>query len=330
MKPKVLVTEDIHAVGWDALTAETEAVAWPGQETQPLIDAVRDAQAILVRAVRLPREVIQAARQLKIIAKHGVGTDTIDIAAATARGVLVTNTPSANSTSVAEHALALLLAVARRIGESDRDLALGQMRAQKAYQGVELSRKVMGVIGLGGAGLCLARMAGNGLGMRVIGFDPYKTPWPEGVERCRELDLLLAQADFLSIHVPLTSETRHLVGKETLTKIKPTAILVNTSRGGVVDEAALADAIRAGRLVGAGLDVVEDEPLRPDHPLNSLPNVLLTPHVAGVTAEALMRMAQTAAEEILRVLKGERPQFPVNRELLGRLSPRKDRPIFST
>ncbi len=317
MKPKVLVTENIHAVGWEALTAETEAVAWPGQEKQPLLDAVRDAQAILVRAARLPREVIQAAHRLKIIAKHGVGTDTIDIAAATACGVLVTSTPFANSTSVAEHALALLLAVARRIGESDRDLALNQMRAQKAYQGVELSGKVMGVIGLGGAGLCLARMTGNGLGMRVIGFDPYKVPWPDGVERCRGLDPLLAQADFISIHVPLTSETRNLVGKETLQKIKPTAVLVNTARGGIVDEAALAEAIRAGRLAGAGLDVLEDEPLKSDHPLNGLPNVLLTPHVAGVTEEALMRMARTAAEEILRVLKGQRPRFPVNRELLG-------------
>jgi D-3-phosphoglycerate dehydrogenase / 2-oxoglutarate reductase len=316
MKPKVLVTENIHAAGWETLQRETEAVAWPGQDKQQLTEAVADVQAILVRVAKLSADVIKAAKKLKIIGKHGVGYDNIDVPAATARGVVVTNTPLANSTSVAEHALALLLAVARRIGESDRDLARGAMRSQKAYQGIELSGKVMGIIGLGSAGLRLVRMTGNGLGMRVLGFDPYKEPWPDGVERCRELGPFLAQADFISIHVPLTKETRNLIGKDALAKMKPTAVLVNTARGGIVDEAAVADAVKAGRPAGAGLDVVMDEPLQPSHPLNGVPNIILTPHVAGVTEEAMMRMAQDAAEDILRVLKGEKPKYPVNREVL--------------
>ena len=316
MKPTVLVTENIHQVGWQTLRAETDAVSWPGEERQPLVAAVADVQAILVRVAKLTPEVIRAAKHLRVIGKHGVGYDNIDIPAATAAGVVVTNTPLANSTSVAEHALALLLAVARRIGESDRDLARGGMRAQKSYQGVELSGKVMGVIGLGSAGLRLARMTGNGLGMRVLGFDPYKDPWPDGIERCVDLDPLLRQADFISIHVPLTRETRHLIGTATLTTMKPTAILVNTARGGIVDEAAVAEAVAAGRLAGAGLDVVVDEPLKPSHPLNGTPNIILTPHVAGVTEEAMMRMAQDSAADILRVLRGEVPQFPVNREVL--------------
>jgi len=316
MKPRVLVTENIHAAGWETLTRETDAVAWPGQDKQPLAEAVVDVQAILVRVAKLSADVIKAAKKLRIIGKHGVGYDNIDIPAATASGVIVTNTPLANSTSVAEHALALLLAVARRIGESDRDLARGAMRTQKAYQGVELSGKVMGVIGLGSAGLRLAGMTGNGLGMRVLGFDPYKEPWPDGVERCRELGPLLAQADFISIHVPLTKETRNLIGKDALATMKPTAVLVNTARGGIVDEAAVADAVKAGRPAGAGLDVVVDEPLQPSHPLNGVPNIILTPHIAGVTEEAMMRMAQDAAEDILRVLRGDRPKFPVNREVL--------------
>jgi len=228
----------------------------------------------------------------------------------------VTNTPLANSTSVAEHALALLLAVARRIGESDRDLARGAMRTQKAYQGIELSGKVMGIIGLGSAGLRLARMTGNGLGMRVLGFDPYKEPWPDGIERYTDLGPLLRQADFVSIHVPLTTETRNLIGTDTLARMKPTAVLVNTARGGIVDEAALAEAVTGGRLAGAGLDVVVDEPLKPTHPLNGVPNIILTPHIAGVTEEAMMRMAQDSAEDILRVLRGEAPKFLVNREVL--------------
>jgi len=192
----------------------------------------------------------------------------------------------------------------------------GAMRTQKLYQGMELSGKVMGVIGLGSAGLRLARMTGQGLGMRVLGFDPYKVPWPDGIEHCTDLDPLLRQADFISIHVPLTKETTSLIGKEALPKMKPTAILVNTARGGIVDEAAVAEAVTAGRLAGAGLDVVVDEPLKPSHPLNGVPNIILTPHMAGVTEEAMMRMAQDSAEDILRVLRGERPKFPVNRELL--------------
>ncbi len=312
MKPRVLVTEAIHQVGWDALRSEVEALAWSGQEKQPLAEAVRDVQGILVRVVKLTREVIQAAKQLKVVGKHGVGTDNIDIPTASACGVVVTNTPQANSMSVAEHALALLLSVARRIGESDRDLVRGKLRPQKAYQGVELSGKVLGIIGIGSAGLRLARTAAQGLGMRILGFDPYKEPWPDGVERCREIDPLLAQADFISIHVPLTGETRNLIDQAALAKMKPTAILVNTARGGIVDEAAVAAALTAGRLDGAGLDVVVDEPLNGEHPLNGVPHLILTPHMAGVTEEAMMRMAQDSALDILRVLRGERPKYPVN------------------
>jgi D-3-phosphoglycerate dehydrogenase len=318
MKPRVLVTENIHRVGWDTLKAEAEAVAWPGQEKQPLIEAVREVHGVLVRVAKLTPDVIRAAKFLKIIGKHGVGYDNIDVPAATACGVVVTNTPLANSTSVAEHALALLLAVARRIGESDRDLAQGTMRTQKVYQGIELSSKVMGVIGLGSAGYRLAKMTAAGLGMRVLGFDPYKEPWPEEIERCVDLDPLLRQADFISIHVPLTKETKDLVNAEALAKMKPTAVLVNTARGGIVNEAAVAEAVKAGRLAGAGLDVVVDEPLTPRHPLNDVPNIILTPHMAGVTEEAMMRMAQDSAQDILRVLRGDAPKFPVNRDILKR------------
>ncbi len=316
MKPTVLVTERIHQIGRDTLQDAAEVVTWPGEEQQPLIDAVRDVQGILVRVAKLTPDVIRAAAKLKAIGKHGVGYDNIDIPTATACKVLVTNTPLANSTSVAEHALALLLAVARRIGESDRDLARGSVRGQKVYQGIELSGKVMGVIGLGSAGLQLARMTANGFGMRVLGFDPYKDPWPEGIEHCTSLEPLLRQSDFLSIHVPLTKETRNLIDAAALRLLKPTAVLVNTARGGIVDEGAVAEALKAEHLGGAGLDVVMDEPLKATHPLNGVPNLILTPHIAGVTEEAMMRMARDSAEEIVRVLRGERPKWPVNRELL--------------
>jgi len=318
MKPRVVVTEPIHQAGWDLLATETKAIAWAGEQTEPLAKALEGVQAVIVRVVKLPGDVIREAKELKIIAKHGVGYDNIDVKVATERGIIVTNTPTANSQSVAEHALALLLAVARRIGDFSRDVALKRLQPQKAYQGNELSGKVMGVIGVGGAGLRLARLTENGLGMRVIGFDPYKDPWPEGIEHMRSLDDLLAQADFVSIHVPLTTETRHLINASALAKMKRTAILVNTARGGIVEEAALGEAVRDGRIAGAGLDVIEDEPMKADHPLAGLPTILLTPHMAGVTEEAMMRMAQNAAEDVLRVLRGERPKYPVNPEVLAR------------
>lgn len=320
MKPKVLVTEPIHQRGWDLLAGKVEAVLWRGRTAEPLEQILEGVQGIIVRVARLPGETIRGATQLKIVAKHGVGYDNIDVPAATACGVIVTNTPTANSQSVAEHALTLLLAVARRIGESCRDLALRSMRPQKVYQGIELSEKVLGIVGLGSSGLRLATMAARGFDMRVIGFDPYKDPWPAGIERVRDVDALLAEADFVSIHVPLTKKTRNLLGEAALARMKPTAVLVNTARGGIVDEAALGVAIRSGRLGGAGLDVVMDEPLRPEHPLAGIPNVILTPHVAGVTEEGMINMAVTAAEDVLRVLRGEHPKYPVNPEVLAQRS----------
>jgi len=316
MRARVLVTEPIHQAGWDLLAKEVEAVPWRGIQVEPLDKALGDVQGVVVRVAKLPGEIIRGAKHLKVIAKHGVGYDNIDVPAATARGIVVTNTPTANSQSVAEHALALLLAVARRIGESSRDLIKGTIRAQKVYQGFELGGKVLGIIGLGSSGLRLAQMTGQGLGMRVIGFDPYRDPWPEGIERVRSLEEFLPQVDYLSIHVPLTPETRSLIGAPALARMKPAAILVNTARGGIVDEAAVAEAIRAGRFGGAGLDVVVDEPLKPGHPLSDVPNLILTPHVAGVTEEGMIRMAETSVEEVLRVLRGERPKFPVNSVVL--------------
>jgi D-3-phosphoglycerate dehydrogenase len=318
MKPKVLVTETIHQAGWDLLRSETDAVAWGGSKAEPLEEALRGAQGAVVRVARFPADVICGAKDLKVIAKHGVGYDNIDVKAATACGVVVTFTPAANSQSVAEHALALMFAVARRIGDFSRDMALRNLQSQKLYQGIELTGKTLGVIGVGGAGGRLARMAGHGIGMRIIGFDPYKDPWPEGIEKMGRLNDLLAQADFVSIHVPLTPETKNLIGAAALAKMKPTAILVNTARGGIVDEAVLGEAIRQGRIGGAALDVVVEEPVKADHPLAGLRNVLLTSHVAGITEEAMIAMATTAAEDVLRVLRGEAPKFPVNREVLKR------------
>lgn len=316
-KAKILMSQPIHEEGMKYITSSGyEARVAPDFSEATLIREIQDAAGFLVRTAEIPASVINAGKVLKVIGRHGVGYDNIDVRTATECGVVVTFTPAANSQSVAEHALALMFAVARRIGDFSRDMAVRQLQAQKLYQGVELAGKVLGVIGVGGAGGRLARMAGAGLGMRVIGFDPYKDPWPEHIEKMRTLDALLAQADFVSIHVPLTPETKNLINAAALAKMKSSAILVNTARGGIVDEAVLGEAILQGRIAGAALDVVVDEPVKVDHPLAKSRNILLTPHIAGVTEEGMIGMATGAAEDVLSVLRGERPKYPVNREVL--------------
>ncbi|MFH1086791.1 MAG: hydroxyacid dehydrogenase [Chloroflexota bacterium] len=278
--------------------------------------AARDVDAILARTGKITREVIAAAPRLRIVARHGVGYDNVDVAACTERGIAVTITGDANSEAVSEHAMALILASARQLTKADRALRAG-MWDREAIHGIELAGKTLGLVGIGRTGSRVARHAA-GFSMRVIAHDPYAphaTAQDLGVELV-DLPTLLAQADYVSVHAPLTPETRHLIGAAQLRQMKPTAILVNTSRGGLVDEAALSEALSSGRIAAAALDVFETEPLPAGHPLTRLDNVILSPHVAGTTEEALVRMAVGAAEAVRCALRGERPPFVVNPDAL--------------
>jgi D-3-phosphoglycerate dehydrogenase / 2-oxoglutarate reductase len=280
--------------------------------------AARNVDAILARTGKITREVIAAAPRLRIVARHGVGYDNVDVAACTERGIAVTITGDANSEAVSEHALALILASARQLTQADRALRAG-VWDREAIHGTELAGKTLGLVGIGRIGSRVVRHAA-GFSMRVIAHDPYATPATAkelGVELV-DLPTLLAQADYVSIHAPLTPETRHLIGATQLGQMKPTAILVNTSRGGLVDEAALAEALTSGRIAAAALDVFEREPLPAGHPLTHLDNVILSPHVAGTTDEALVRMAVGAAEAVVCALRGERPPYVVNPDALAR------------
>jgi len=280
------------------------------------IAAAREADALLVRTGAVTRALVEQCPRLKIVARHGVGYDAVDVPACTEHGVLVTITPNANATAVSEHALALMLACARKIPQADSTLKRGTW-VREPFLGTELSGKTLALVGLGRVGTKVARLA-QAFGMNVLAADPYTSP-----ERAAEagvtllpLDEMLPLADFISVHAPLTPETHHIIGPRTLPMLKPTAILVNTARGPLVDPEALADALEAGTLAAAALDVFEEEPFAADDRVSKLPNAIATPHIAGQTAESLVNMAVAAAGSILAVLGGRLPEGLVNPEVL--------------
>jgi D-3-phosphoglycerate dehydrogenase len=266
--------------------------------------ALRGVHAIVTGTDELTAQVIRGANSLVTIAKHGVGLDNVDVAAAAERGIVVTYAPADVHDSVADLALALLLALARRIPQAEASVRAGRW---EPFPGTELRGKVLGVVGFGRVGRGVAARA-SAFGMEVVAHDPFVTAGPAGAEDVELLSLpaLLARADVVSLHAASTPGAPPLLGPEELAAMKPGALLVNTARGGLVDEGALADALGAGRLGGAALDVFRTEPPR-DSPLLALDEVVLTPHVAGQTREALRRMGDLTVENCLAALRGERP-----------------------
>jgi D-3-phosphoglycerate dehydrogenase / 2-oxoglutarate reductase len=302
---RVLVTDGLHAVGVDALRKQGLEVDVEGTLAEPaLVARIGDYEGLIVRsATKVTRAVVEAGNKLEVVGRAGAGVDTIDVEAATERGVIVMNTPGGNTTAVAEHTMALLLALARRVPAADAALKGGRWEKNR-LQGVELFGKVLGVLGLGRIGSEVARRA-LGFRMHVITFDPYLTREAaarHGVEAV-ELDELLARSDFITVHAPLTGDTRYLLGEEELARVKPGVRIINCARGGIVDEAALAGAIRAGRVAGAALDVFEREPPPADHPLVGLEQVIVTPHLGAATDEAQTAVALAIAEQVADALR---------------------------
>jgi D-3-phosphoglycerate dehydrogenase len=262
---------------------------------------------VISRTVTFSGDAIRACPTLRVISKHGVGVSNIDVDTATERGIPVFVTPSANAQSAAELTVGLMLAAARKISLLDRELHAG--RWARLQDGQQLSGRTLGLIGLGQIGQRVARV-GLALGMRVVAFDPVfkvNSPVPS-VALVSSIEELLKQSDVVSLHLPLTPSTKNLISSAQLALLPPQAILINTARGEIVDEAALAAALREGRLFAAGLDALPSEPLRADSPLMGLPNVVMTPHIGGSTSAALDAMAEGAADNVLRFLRGE----PVN------------------
>jgi D-3-phosphoglycerate dehydrogenase len=266
-----------------------------------------DAEALIVRAGKITADVIQAAPNLRAICKHGVGTDNIDVAAAAARGIPVAYTPSANFESVAEHALALILALLRRVSLQDARIRRGTFE-KRGYDGAELRGKTVGLVGFGRSARRLAELV-SVFGVDTIAFHPSGVAGDQsgGVTKVQRVDDVLAGADIVSLHCPLTAATRHMIDERAIGRMRRGAYLVNTARGGLVNEEDLAQALRAGKLAGAALDVFESEPLAPDSPLIALEAVVLSPHVAGVSDGAFRTMGMESAQHVLTVLRGGMP-----------------------
>ena len=303
--PVVLIADKL-AESTVAALGDAVEVRWvDGPDRPKLLDAVADADALLVRsATTVDAEVIAAAPKLKIIARAGVGLDNVDVEAATAAGVLVVNAPTSNIHSAAEHALALLLSAARQIPAADATLREHTWK-RSAFNGTEVYGKTVGVVGLGRIGQLVAQRIAA-FGTHVIAYDPY-VPAARAAQLGIELlplEEVLARADFISVHLPKTKETAGLLGKDALAKTKPGVIIVNAARGGLIDEAALADAIRSGHVRAAGLDVFATEPCT-DSPLFDLPQAVVTPHLGASTSEAQDRAGTDVAESVRLALAGE-------------------------
>jgi glyoxylate reductase len=328
-QPAVYVCRPLPGRALDLLRERCAVHVWPDPEIPPprevLLEAVREAEGLVTLVTeRVDETLLAAAPRLRVVSNVAVGYDNVDVAAATRRGVVVTNTPDVLTETTADLAWALLLAAARRVAEADRFTRAGRWKAWglELLLGQDVYGRTLGVVGMGRIGRAVARRAG-GFRMRVLYTSRTRC---EEVERelgaeWRALDDLLAEADFVTLHTPLTQETRHLIGRERLRRMKPTAVLVNTARGAVVDEQALVEALRERWIWAAGLDVFEQEPLPPDSPLLSLDNVVLAPHIGSASFTTRARMAEMAAENCLAVLSGRRPPNPVNPEALGGLLP---------
>lgn len=299
--PRVLILDPLSDEGIRMLKAAgLEVEERFGLKGAELREALSGADGAICRSgVKLTKEVLEGNRRLRVIVRAGVGVDNIDLEAATREGIIVMNTPGANTIATAEHTIALLLALARKIYPAYESLRQGRWERQR-FVGKQLYGKVLGIVGLGRVGRAVAERA-NGLGMKVLAYDPYVShAWARewGVEMVASLDELLPQVDFLSLHVPLTEQTRHMIGPAQIARLKPGACLINCSRGGVVDEEALHQALLQGHLGGVALDVFEHEPCT-SHPLFGLDNVVCTPHLGASTQEAQEQVAIEAAELVM-------------------------------
>jgi glyoxylate reductase len=325
-RPKVYVTRKVPEQALDILRPVASITVWDREDVPPPREVIlRElAQAEGVYSLltdRIDGEVMAAAPRLKVISNFAVGFDNIDIPAATQRGIVVTHTPDVLTETVADFTVCLILAAARRLVEADRYTREGKWKTWEPMllAGQDIYNATLGLVGLGRIGTAVARRA-QGFGMRVTYYDVVRR---EDLERSlniayRSFEDVLRDSDVISVHVPLSENTRHLMGRAQFALMKKTAVFVNTSRGPVVDQPALTEALATRRIFAAGIDVFEKEPISPDDPLLKLDNVVVVPHIASASVPTRIRMATLAAENLVAVLQGKRPPNPVNPEVLAK------------
>lgn len=304
---KVLFTENVDPIGPELLKAAGCEVVMADRDDALIRKEIQTAAAVVTRIYELPPELLETAPDLKVVSKHGVGYDNIPVDWCKAHGIAVTVTPGANSQSVAEHTITLMLALAKNlmiVTHAYKDIGFA---AKNTFPGMEILGKTLGIIGVGHIGSRVAKM-GLGLGMKVLAYDPYVSSVPEGVVLCADKEDVVRQADVLTLHPVLNEETRNIIGPKELALMKSTAYFINCGRGPLVDEPALIKALQDKKIAGAGLDVTWSEPCEPDSPLFQMENVILTPHYAPTTRESSMNVSKAAAQNILDVLSGKEPE----------------------
>lgn len=319
MRKKVILVQPIHRSGVELLEREVEVL----QASDPCVETVcreiKGVHGAIVRTASFTREIIESADKLEVIGRHGVGVDNIDIEAASQRGIPVVYTPNATTLSVAEHTIAFILALCKRLCISDRATREGNFRIREEFAALDLDGKTLGIVGAGRIGSALAKRCRTAFNMEVVAYDPYlslERAEQIAVDLCDNLAKLLRESDFVSIHTPLTAETKGLIGQKELQTMKPTAFLINVARGGIVDEKALARALSEKWIAGAATDVFSREPPEINNPLLGAENVIVSPHMASLTRECVIRMATGVAQGVLDVLKGEEPVDMANIDLL--------------
>jgi D-3-phosphoglycerate dehydrogenase len=327
-RPQVLLIDSMYDKAGEALlAAHARLRSVSGADRDAVREAAGTASAVWVRyPARLGRDIIRRAPSLVVISTSGRGTDAIDIPAATEHGIAVVNNPGLGTVPVSEHTVALMLDLAKQTKRADERVRGGDGWADRAASSqIELEGRTLGLIGLGNIGSEVARKCVAAFRMRVLAYDPYVPPGKAeavGATLVKDLARVLREADVVSVHAELTDETRGLIGAAELQLMRPDAFLINTARGPIVQQSALVQALREGWIRGAALDVFDPEPPTPDSPLFGLANLILTPHVAGLTAEAAHQLALSAATQILQVLRGERPPHLVNPEVWERVTSR--------
>lgn len=323
---RVFMTRQLPEEALRIVRAVAEMEVWPEEGTPPPQDILRNRVAeveglLCLLTDRIDAELLDHAPKLRVVSQMAVGYDNIDVAACTVRSIAVGNTPGVLTETTADLAFALLLMTARRLGEAERYLRSGQWKtwSPMLLTGPDVHHATLGIVGMGRIGVEMARRA-RGFEMRLLYTGPKRSEAAERdfAARYVDLDTLLAESDFVSLHTPLTPATRHLIGAEQLARMKPTAILINTARGPVVDQAALAAALRERRIAAAGLDVFEIEPLPPDDPLLQLDNVVLLPHIGSASVATRTKMAVLAAENLAAGLQGRPLPHPINPEVIAR------------
>ncbi|WP_088242251.1 phosphoglycerate dehydrogenase [Calothrix rhizosoleniae] len=310
---KVLVSDPIDQTGIDILSQVATVDVKIGLQPEELVQIIGEYDALMIRSgTRVTEEIIAAGTNLKIIGRAGVGVDNVNVPAATRQGIVVVNSPQGNTIAAAEHALAMMLSLSRYIPDANASVKSGNWD-RKSYVGAEIYKKTIGVVGLGKIGSHVAKVA-KAMGMKLLAYDPFLSNERAEQLGCQlvDLDLLLQQSDYITLHIPKTPESTHLINAERLAKMKPNARIINCARGGIVDESALADALKSGKIAGAALDVFESEPLE-ESPLKSLgKEMILTPHLGASTTEAQVNVAIDVAEQIRDVLLGLPARSAVN------------------